>query len=172
MDNIENIIEKLKTLISDKRLKHSIYVMKTSIELAKYYGVNLKKAKLAGLLHDCGKLKDRKVGNLEHASLGCKLCVEQFDIVDKDIINAINFHTVGRENMTMLEKIVFVADKIEPTRDYDGVNLFRKLAYKDLDLCIVKILENTFKYLDNINVVPDEQSILTYKYLVNNIDNN
>lgn len=171
MDDIEKIIQKLKSLITDKRLKHSISVMYTSIKLAQHYNFNINKAKLAGLLHDCGKLKDREVGNIEHASLGSKLCVEQFGILDKDIINAINFHTVGREDMSMLEKIVFVADKIEPNRNYDGVELLRKLAYEDLDTCIVKILENTFRYLNSINVVPDEQSIITYKYLMNEIDN-
>lgn len=172
MDNIEKIIQKLKTLITDERLKHSISVMDTATKLAVYYGVDVDKAKLAGLLHDCGKLKDRKVGNLEHASLGSKLCVEQFGIVDKDIIKAINFHTVGREDMTMLEKIVFIADKIEPSRNYEGVEKFRKLAYENVDICIVKILENTFRYLSNNDVVPDEQSIITYNYLINKINNN
>lgn len=169
MKDIEFINEQLKKTIGDRLYRHCTNVMNTSAELAKQYNVPIEKAKIAGLLHDCGKLLNKDIGDLEHASLGVEIASQSYGIEDKEILDAIFYHTTGRENMTMLEKIVYLADKIEPDRNYENVDKIRELAYNDIDKAIIMSLENTLNYLKSINVVIDEATIKTLEYLKNNI---
>ena len=167
MKDLEFIKTDLKKSVGDKLYIHCINVMNTAVELADCYNVSLEKSKIAGLLHDCGKLYNKNIGNLEHAVLGGKIAFEKYGIEDKEILDAILYHTTGRPNMTMLEKIIYLADKIEPNRKYDGVEELRSLAYVNIDNAIIKSLENTFNYLNSKKIEIDEKSLETYNYLKN-----
>ncbi|QSX06968.1 bis(5'-nucleosyl)-tetraphosphatase (symmetrical) YqeK [Sedimentibacter sp. zth1] len=163
MVDIEQMQIKLKTQIGEKLFFHCNNTMNTAKELALFYGVDTEQASIAGLLHDCGKLKN--IGSLEHAALGSKLANTEYNIEDKEILDAILYHTTGRKNMTMLEKIIYISDKIEPNRHYYGVAELRKLVYNDIDYAIIKSLENTFSYLKSKDIEIDKQSIDTLEYL-------
>lgn len=169
MKDIEYIKEDLKKSVGEKLYIHCTNVMNTAIDLASYYNVSTEKAMIAGLLHDCGKLLNQKIGNLEHAVLGSEIAAAKYEVTDTEVINAILFHTTGRENMTMLEKIIYIADKIEPNRKYNGVDSIRELAYENIDKAIIKSLENTFEYLKSKNIEIDSKSFTTYEFL-NNIN--
>ncbi len=165
MKNLEYIKKDLKESIGDKLYVHCVNVMNTSIDLAEHYKIDLEKARVAGLLHDCGKLFNKKIGNLEHASLGAKIAKDKYEIEDSEIIDAILYHTTGKENMTMLEKIIYLADKIEVNRSYDGVDEIRELAYINIDKAIMRSFESTFGYLKTKNVYIDKQSLDSYEFL-------
>lgn len=157
--------DKLKEDIGPKRYEHSIRVMDTSIKLAKYYGCNVDKAALAGLLHDCGKLQGKinllKIAykfdiildnviehneELIHGPLGEVLANRIYSIDDEAILNAIGSHTTGRENMSLLEKIVYLADVIEPGRKFEGVAEIRDLAYKNINKSILFAMDRTIMF--------------------------
>ena len=159
----EEIKKELEIELDQKLYQHSIGTMEEAEKLASVYGCDISKAKIAGLLHDCGKVRCKD--NLKHAKESAELAETRFGVKDKDIINAIMYHTTGRVNMTILEKIIFIADKIEPTRHYEGVEEIRKKAYKNLDEAIIKSLESTIKYVKSRNMVLDMESVNTLNYL-------
>jgi len=160
------ILKTLENLLDKKRLEHSIGVSNTSQQLAARFGAHPHKAKIAGLVHDCAKGLTRqqmidaiKRYNLRldtvtimeqeliHGPLGAAMAADIFEIDDLDILNAIRYHTTGRANMTILEKIVYLSDFIEPSRCYPGVDRLRDLAFKDLDDAIIKAFSNTIDYV-------------------------
>ncbi len=147
--------EQLKTLLTPERYAHSLGVMETAVDLAKIYGADVEKAKIAGLLHDCAKnlddIYDRcrdlevdldefemKSPPLVHAKLGAEIAKIEFGITDSEILEAISWHTIGKENMSLLEKIVFVADLTEPGRTYPDAEPLRSLSRENLDLALYK----------------------------------
>ena len=142
--------------------------MYTAAALAMCYEENIEKALVAGLLHDCAKSFST---NLLHAKLGAQMAGEEYGVSDSYITDAICYHTTGRPNMTLLDKIIYVADYIEPNRD-KASNLvkLRHLAFVDLDECLYQILEDTLTYLKAKNSVIDpitEETYLYYKELRN-----
>lgn len=163
---IEVINKKLHYMLSPKRFLHTQGVAEEAVKLAKLYGADEHKAYLAGLLHDCAKdysgkekLKmcdkygielDEILANqadLTHAFLGAELAKDMFGIEDNEILDAIRYHTTGRPNMSVLEKIVFLADYFEPSRQYfDGIKEIKKLAYEDLNKAVAYSLDNTIEY--------------------------
>ncbi|MGB9678688.1 MAG: bis(5'-nucleosyl)-tetraphosphatase (symmetrical) YqeK [Thermoanaerobacteraceae bacterium] len=157
---------KLKEFISENRFIHSVGVMNTAVELADLYGADPVKAQVAGLLHDCAKgyseeqlldlaqkydiyLDEILINSpfLLHGPVGAKMLKEYFAIDDQEIARAIAIHTTGDINMSILDKIIFLSDYIEPGRDFEGVKELRELAYKDLDLAVLKALDNTINYV-------------------------
>ncbi len=137
---MDRYLEFLSNQIDEKKLRHSIATAKQAVELAKIYGQDENKAYIAGLLHDVAKGKCRyglektaleycvdidefELSNPEliHGKLGAKMVEKELGIDDEDILNAICWHTTGRENMSMLEKIVYIADLTEPGRNFDNV---------------------------------------------------
>mgnify|MGYP000860398855 CR=1 FL=1 len=164
---IENwIYEELKKDIGIERYNHSLLVMETSIQLAKIYNYSIEEARLAGLLHDCGKFQDKtkilkmieefdiildnimeKNTALVHGPLGEAIAKSKYNIHNKNILNAIRYHTTGRENMSLLEKIVFIADLIEPSRNFPGVEKMRKLAYENLNKSIIFALNSNIQFV-------------------------
>jgi predicted HD superfamily hydrolase involved in NAD metabolism len=102
---------------------------------------------------------------LKHAKKSAELAGVKYGVKDNDILNAIMFHTTGRVNMSLLEKIIYIADKIEPNRNYEGVEEIRNKAYTRLDEAIIKSLENTIEYVKNRNLVLDMESVNTLNYL-------
>ena len=147
MNSIDEIKNYLKENLSSERYFHTFGVMQEAIELAKRYNADIKKAEIAGLLHDNAKcmtkedlrkfisenLPDLDKNELKnyktlHAPVGAYFAKEKFKISDPEIISAIRWHTLGRVNMTLLEKIVFLADKIEKnTRDIEYRNQIIKI---------------------------------------------
>lgn len=162
-----------ESLIRDigiNRYKHSYRVMKTAIKLAKKYDVDENKATIAALLHDCGKFEDsnnllKRVNDFDiildnvmkssieliHGPLGAMIAREDYNIKDIEILDSIYYHTTGRENMTLLDKIIFIADYIEPGRIFPEVDKVRQLAFIDLDKSIILAMDNTIKYLIDKN---------------------
>ncbi len=161
---IRKAMEKVQ---DDKRFEHTLGVAYTATALAMRYGCDLRSAELAGLLHDCAKCMDnvkkiqicekhnipvndveRKNPTLLHAKAGSFIAMDTYGISDTDIINAILNHTTGRPNMSLLEKIIYVADYIEPNRS-KAPNLakIRKIAFEDLDEALFMILSDTLAFL-------------------------
>ncbi len=182
--NIRKIRKAMEKTQDAKRYEHTLGVAYTATALAMCHGVSLKSAELAGLLHDCAKcLTDEKrlsicekhnisINEIErrnpfllHAKVGSFLAMEEYHIYDPDIINAILNHTTGRPGMSVLEKIVFVADYIEPNRkNAPNLTEIRKLAFENLDLAMVKILGDTLNYLESTEGEIDPMTRKTYEY--------
>ncbi len=183
-ENYENCRKLLKDSIGSKRYMHSIGVSNTAACLAMRYGSDVKKAYLAGLLHDCAKgLKDvqlvetvERAGieispletdnpELLHSKAGSVVAKDKYGIDDKDILSAIFYHTTGKPGMTVLEKIIFVADYIEPNRtDLPGLDDIRKTAFVNIDTAIEMICKNTLDYLKKNGKAIDRATVDTYEY--------
>ncbi len=158
--------------MNKKRHEHSIGVEFTATCLAMKYDVRLiNKARIAGILHDCGKcMKDKEAlqycyyNNIPvtayeaenpfmlHGKTGAHLAEYKYGIKDLDILSAIRHHTVGKPNMTLLEKIIFTADYIEPGRDAaPNLSYLRTLSFADLDEAVYRIVVDTIAYLKEYN---------------------
>lgn len=185
---MEYDITKIKQLLRRKldanRYEHTIGVAYTATSLAMRYGENIKKAEVAGLLHDCAKcVPDEKklakcvkhninITDIEkerpyllHAKLGALYAMKKYNVYDKDIINAILNHTTGCPDMNLLEKIVFVADYIEPRRDKaKNLDAIRKMAFEDIDMAVYTILRDTLDYLSNKPGKIDDMTQKAYEY--------
>lgn len=162
--DINELKKKLKSF-NPKMYGHCVSTMEEAERLALHYGADTEKAKIAGLLHDCGKKMTEGPDSLTHSKTGAKFAKEIFNVRDEEILNAIMYHTTGRENMTMLEKIIFMADKIEPGRKYDGVERLRKTAYASIDDAIIMSLESTIEYVKIRDLELDNDSLKTLKFL-------
>lgn len=167
MKVFEPIQEKLKTSLDESRYEHTIGVMYTAGCMAMAYGYDIEKAMLAGLLHDCAKCmtheervalcdahqvevtaSEHENKAILHAKAGAIIAKTEYDITDADILHAIAVHTTGEPAMNMLDKIIYIADYIEPGRDKaPNLELVRALAYQDLDACMAQILYDTLNYL-------------------------
>lgn len=179
-----DLIRTLEQELSYKRFIHTLSVAGIASALAMCYGADVEKAETAGLLHDCAKCIDvRKMqrvceraglsvssfeensGSLLHSKAGSVLAAEKYGITDQDMINAIRYHTTGRPGMSLMEKIIFVADYIEPGR-FTAPNLpvVRKLAFSDIDEALMKILYDTLVYLNSTGMPVDPMTQKTYDY--------
>jgi predicted HD superfamily hydrolase involved in NAD metabolism len=158
---------KLKKELDEDRFRHTMGVMYTSCAMAMTYGADMEKAGTAGLLHDCAKCIPngrklsmcRKAGLkltefeekhpfLLHARLGAWLAKKKYGVNDREILDAITWHTTGKPEMTVLEKIVYIADYIEPNRNKaPNLTEVRRLAFQDLDRCMYAILKDSVAYL-------------------------
>lgn len=167
MDYINKEKQKqLKELIGEYRYKHSLGVMKTSERFCVFLGEDPEKGKIAGLFHDCGKFFDKKQAfkfiednklvypkeylenfQLLHPHLGADVARIVFDINDDYILDSIRYHTTLRENPSLLDKIIFITDAIEPGRDFEGVGKLRDLANKNIDEAILFSLDDTIQAL-------------------------
>ncbi len=165
---IEQMKEKLSTMLTEHRYVHSLGVMETAERMAHRFGADPQKAVIAGLLHDCAKqiekekqlamcdalgvpLDDTKRENLGllHAELGAELAKTEFGITDPEILGAIQYHTLGRKDMTALEKILYLADITEPNRKpFDGLDELRKLCDEHLDTALLFGLELTIAHIE------------------------
>lgn len=166
--NYTKIQEWLKENLNEKRYIHTLGTANCAKELAKQFGLNQDKAYLAGLLHDCAKcFSNEKLLDIIHQHLDVEECEmlnyktlhapvsayiaeTEFNITDKEIISAIRWHTLGKHNMTDFEKIIFIADKIEPnTRDKEYSDKIRELLSQDngLNKALLKCYKETIKSL-------------------------
>ena len=120
----------VKENVNDHRYKHTMGVVKTAQLYAERFGADVEKAKIAAVFHDACK----NDGALAHGPAAAKLIQEKFGVNDPDIINAIKYHTIGRANMSILERVIKCADLTDPTRDYPNVEYFRKRLRTDKDI--------------------------------------
>lgn len=171
-----------------KRFEHTLGVEFTAASLAMRYGCDIEDAQTAGLLHDCAKcLSDERrvaiceknnipITDLEsrnpfllHAKAGACLAKKKYGVRNPDILNAIRSHTTGRQGMSLLEKIVFIADYIEPSRKHaPNLEEVRKLAFTDLDAALIKILGDTLHYLKTSGGDIDPVTEQTWRYYEDN----
>jgi len=160
-DSIKTYIEKN---FSEKRKVHTEGVRQTAMELAAKYGADVEKAEVAALFHDMfrGVSEDvlnyyvKHLGmekkylnncNLAHGKIAAIVMKRDFGIEDEDIINAVSYHTTGRAGMSLLEKIIYIADAVEPNRKYPGVNELRAMVQEDLDRACLMSLTRTIDYV-------------------------
>ena len=165
--------------IGHHRFKHSIRVKDTAIKLAEIYGADREKAETAALFHDCAKIRDSEVlikkaeefgleldeymietHELIHAPLGAKMAEDLYGISDRDVLNAIAYHTTGSEDMTILDKIIYISDYIEPMRNFPGVEEVRAMAFEDIDQAVFMALNKTIVLLINQNKLIEVNTVL------------
>lgn len=167
MYDFEEMNCKLQKELTKKRYTHTLGVSYTAASLAMRYGYDVKKAQVAGLLHDCAKcntdekmLEKCKKNNivitdvekrnpyLLHAKLGACFAKKKYGIEEEEILSAITYHTTGKPDMSELEKIVFISDYIEPNRkEIWGLPQIRKMAFENMDEAVFMILDHTLSYL-------------------------
>ena len=183
-ERLAEIRKNLKKKLKKERYEHTIGVMYTSASLAMCYGADIQKALTAGLLHDCGKYcppKDQiklcgKYGieltrseldmpALIHARLGACLAEHEYGVSDREILDSITYHTTGRPGMTMLEKIIYIADYIEPNRRViPGLTEIRGIVFKDIDRAVCLSTERTIRHLSDGGKAVDPITVSTYEF--------
>lgn len=187
--NYRKEIEKyVKSHLSDKRWNHTVNVVSEAEKLCQMYGGDMEKCVTAAIFHDVVKELPneelnalvRKFGfdekyidspNLSHGKIAAALLKHEWGIDDEDIINAVSYHTTGRAGMSKTEKIVFIADAIEPTRVYSGVEAIRKATYEDLDRGCLKSLTDTVEHLKEKGVsYIDEDTLRAREWFEEQID--
>lgn len=182
--NLREIRKKLKKDLDKERYEHTQGVMYTAGALAMAYGYSVEKAMLAGLLHDCAKCHtteekvalcekydmiisgvERDNPGLLHAKAGMALAEEKYKVTDPEILHAIKVHTTGEPDMSLLDKIIYVADYIEPNRNQaPRLEEIRKLAFSDINGCVAEILYDTLHYLSGRKGSIDPATKQTYQY--------
>lgn len=178
------IRKNLKKSLDKGRYEHTEGVMYTAAALAMAHEYTIQDAMLAGLLHDCAKCipNDEKIKickknnilitsaeyespQLLHAKLGAYLAETVYEVSNPQILHAIKVHTTGEPAMSILDKIIYIADYIEPGRDKaPNLDYVRKLAFQDLDACMAQILRDTLHYLASRNSSIDSMTEMTYDY--------
>ena len=178
---IQNYIE---TNLTEKRYRHSIGVANEAVKLAEKYGADTKKAYFAGIAHDLAKeipeeeLRIRLNGYkkqellakypypLLHGPAAAVILKEEFSVFDEEVLDAVFYHTTGKEDMNLLTKIIYLADFIEPGRKFPGIENVRYTAYKNLDEAIIiasgMVIINTIKKGKELH--PD--TIISRNYLL------
>ena len=162
MYDLEEWKDQLLSDIGEKRFKHSLRVMETAIKLSEGYDLDIDKVKTAAILHDCAKHNEKKYlelygqnvsddqknfGQVLHSFLGAEVASLVYNISDKEVLDAIRFHTTARANMTVLEKVIYLADAIEPNRNYPGVEEIRQLVKNSLDEALLFSLNHNLKFI-------------------------
>ncbi|MGL5353084.1 MAG: bis(5'-nucleosyl)-tetraphosphatase (symmetrical) YqeK [Clostridium sp.] len=184
-------IDKIKAYLSENlmesRYSHTLGVVETAKALASKNGVDVSKAEIAALAHDVAKnmtiesmrqiIEDNNIEmsketlqtpELWHSIIAPIIGEEVFQIKDKDILNAMRWHTTGKENMTTLEKIIYMADMIEPKRNFRGVEELREITFKNLDEGFLMALNHTIKYLIDKGFCVDINTIKARNYIIIN----
>ena len=180
----QKLRKELEKELKPDRYDHTLGVAYTSASLAMVHSANVDKALIAGFLHDCAKCLsheeqlniceknnieitdvERRNHSLLHAKAGMYIASTKYEVRDPEILNAIRYHTTGKEDMSLLEKIVYIADFIEPNRKpLDDMNIIRKEAFTDIDRCLAHILHNSIVYLRTIGKECDDTTMKAYEF--------
>lgn len=180
-----NFQDLIKDQLSEKRCEHSLRVAQVAIKLARIHRVDEKKAEIAGLLHDYCKeyakehlvklaIESKLLGSREdllmpqvlHGPVAAYVLKRDKIIESEDILQAIRFHTTGHPDMDVLAKIIFIADYVEPGRKTPNIEELFQLAMKDLDSCIVEIIDQTMYYLmDGRKIIHEDMVRLRNKII-------
>lgn len=182
--NRDEALQIVKQKMPEKRYFHTLGVMESAIELAKRYGADATKAEQAAIFHDYAKFRDKEEmrhiildqgmaknlldfhHELWHAPVGAYLVKKEVGIADKEILDAIAYHTSGRVNMTLLDKIIYLADYIEPSRVHSGVEEVRELAKESLDRAVIQAVCNTIHFLMSKGQAIYPDTFYTYNDLI------
>jgi len=184
--DIRDIKKELEHDLDSKRYEHTLGVAYTAACLAMRYGYDMEKAYITGLLHDCAKCMSNKdkfeycekhdipISEVEqdnpsllHAKVGAEMSRRKFDIEDPEIYQAIFYHTTGHPNMSLLDKIIYISDYMEPHRDEaPNLDLVRKQVFVDIDQALLTILKDSVAYLDKSDKTVDPMTMKTYLYYV------
>ncbi len=186
MLEFEEIMQDVKSQLKPKRYMHTLGVVITSTRLARFYGENVEKARLAALLHDCSRngiteedmfilaarslfydeYRDETKGvNLLHSAASEVLAREKYGVCDREILRAIRFHTTGRRNMSKLEMIVYSADMTEPSREYEGVDRLRRLENSGIENLTLACCKHTVDYLESKGASIHGATLDLYRWL-------
>ena len=180
----QKLRKELEKQLKPDRFDHTLGVAYTSASMAIVYGADVQKALIAGMLHDCAKCMsheeqvkiceknkiditdvERRNHSLLHAKVGVYIAKTKYDISDPEILSAIRWHTTGKDNMSLLEKIVYIADFIEPNRkQLEDMDIIRKEAFTNIDRCLAHILYNSVVYLKTIGKECDDATMTAYEY--------
>ena len=178
------MIMMLKNDLKESRLLHTLGVLDTASQLAKAYRADIGRCEKAALLHDCAKYMpmeekiaicernfvkisdiEKQSDSLLHSKAGACLAYEKYGIKDPEILDAIKWHTTGRPNMSIIEKIIFVSDFIEPNRTHsDKLPMYRMIAMADIDLVCMNILKDTLDYINSKDEPIDPMTQETYDF--------
>lgn len=184
LEFISQIRDRIRQELSPERYEHTLGVAYTAACMGTIWGQDPLECELAGLLHDCAKnmsaeelikgcgeagipLSEDELLSPQtiHAIYGAWMTEFKYGITDQNIINAVRYHTTGRSSMSLLEKIIFIADFIEPLRSKAScLKEARSLAYRDIDRCMYLILMDTFEYLDGAGKHIEKNTIEAYSY--------
>ena len=182
---IDEMKAQLQKNLKPKRYEHTLNVVDSAIKLCDRYPCDRDQAYLAALLHDCAKNYapekllaaaqkygldvdeiTRREPQLLHGPVGAAVAREEYGVEDEAVLSAIRYHTTGRAGMTRLEKIIYLADFIEPGRDYPGVDKLRELAFEDLDQAMIQALTNTIRYITNIRGLIHQETVIARNDLI------
>lgn len=170
--NLEQINTKLKKIMNEKRYQHSLRVSMVAEKIAEYYKLPSEKVKILGLLHDCAKdysvdelkklinkynIRLDKVGGkipkIWHAYVGAELAKEVFQINDEEMLDAIRYHSTASDKLSLIGKIIYIADKIEPDRGSKKIKKLWELLKQDIDLAMLELINQELKYLISKNSI-------------------
>ncbi len=175
----DKMLDELQRTLTAERYRHTLGVERTAVELAQVHGVDASRARLAALLHDCAKcMPEREMKQLlakhnmlpedeasqtrtlMHAAAGMVLAREKYAVTDPEVLSAICWHTTGRAGMSRLEKLIYLADVIEPyRRPFPALKAIRAATWRDLDEGMRLAAERTLAYLNSRGVTPDRHTL-------------
>lgn len=178
MRSINSYIERN---FSEKRKAHTYAVRDLALKLAEKYEIDKEKVETAALFHDMFRgVPEQSINcyvkhlgldkkyldnpNLAHGKIAALIMERDYGIKDKDVINAVRYHTTGRPAMSDIEKIIYIADATEPNRTYPKVELLRKLSFQNLDKAILESLIHTISYIENKGTYLDYDTVLAKEY--------
>jgi predicted HD superfamily hydrolase involved in NAD metabolism len=182
--NREEALLIVKEHLTEHRYIHTCGVMETAIHLAAKYGADVKKAEIAAIFHDYAKFRDKDEmkeiilshhlgdelleynAELWHAPVGAYLVEKEVGIDDEEVLEAIRNHTSGKRKMTVLDKVVYLADYIEPNRQFPGVEGIRQMAETSLDEALIASLRNTMTFLMKKNQAIHPDTFRFYNGLI------
>lgn len=170
---IKDVTKIYQAVGKEKRLHHVLGVRDTALQLGKLHGCALEKLEIASLLHDITKYQPyeyhKKIieenfqnstkilqehnKQILHAFSARIYAMDKYNIKDEDILGAIENHTVGKDNMSIYEQIVFISDYIEPNRTYDSCVKVRNIAFENLDLATYTAIDDSIVYYENIKAL-------------------
>ena len=177
-------LEIVKEQLTDHRYEHTLGVVETAVKLARKYGADEKQAELAAIFHDYAKFRPKDEmqqiiireqmpeellsynSELWHAPVGAYLVEKEVGISDEEVLEAIRYHTSGRPEMSLLEKIIYVADYIEPGRHFPGVEEVRELADKNLNEALLLSIQNSIIFLIKKKRAVFPLTLQTYNYFI------
>lgn len=161
------MLQKVKKRLPENRYSHVIGVIETATVLAEEFGVSEQKAEVAAILHDVAKFSDRDWmksiieqenmdprlleahAELWHAPVGAYVARKEFGITDEEILDAIRYHTTGRSGMTDLEKVIYIADMVEPNRKFSGVEQLRSKKEEGIDEMMRACINHSITFLES-----------------------
>lgn len=180
----EALEEFMKLNLKDTRYRHSLGVEKMAVKLAQIHGADIEKAAFAGRYHDIAKnlspeeMDERIIryglpvgllGNnaLAHSKVGAAILEHEFGVTDKEVLDAVRYHTTAKSDMPLMTELIFVADVVEDNRTYHDLPYYQDLACKDLDRAAEEILEYTINDLKVKGRDIHRDTLEAYDYLIN-----